>query len=50
MIHFLYHPHFEKQFAKLKKKYPSLEKDFEIFCLARETDPTGYAPNIVQVS
>lgn len=50
MIHFLYHPHFEKQIAKLKKKYPSLEKDFEVFCLARETDPVGYLPNIVPIA
>ena len=49
MIQFLYHPNFEKQFEKLKKKYPSLHKDFEVFCLARESDPVGYEPNIVRI-
>ncbi len=49
MIRFSFHTNFQKQFEKLKKKYPSLEKDFEIFCLARETNPIGYEPNIVRI-
>ena len=50
MVHFSFHSHFQKQFEKLQKKYPSLKKDFELFCLARETDPTGYEPNIVRIN
>lgn len=50
MIRFLFTPNFQKQFGKLKKKYPSIEKDFEVFCLAREVDPIGYDPNIVRVA